>query len=129
MFSLKLDPRFKDTDGLGHINNGSMVTWMEEARRPVFLIFNPSLSLDRWNLIVARVELDFLSQCYFGKTVSLETGVETIGQSSLTLLHRMYQEKNPVAQGKSVLVHFDYGQKKSTPIPQEIRQKLEEHKL
>ena len=33
MYKIEIDPRFKDTDALGHINNASFITWIEEARR------------------------------------------------------------------------------------------------
>ena len=127
MFRLEVEPRFNDTDGLGHVNHASMVTWMEEARRDVFRIFNPGLSMADWNLIVARVEMDYLAQCRYGRPVSVETCVERVGTSSVALGHALAQEGRPVARGRSVMVFFDYGKGESRPVPPEAREALARH--
>ena len=127
MFVLELEPRFNDTDALGHINNASMVTWMEESRRPIFKIFNPTLSVSKWNLIIARAEMDYISQCFFGKKVVIETGFEKIGNSSMVILHDMRQDGEIFASGKSVMVFFDYKANRSLPIPNNIREALSPH--
>ena len=124
MYTIKIEPRFNDTDALGHINNAAFITWIEESRRPIFKLFNRELSVSKWNLILARVEMDYLAQCYFGKTVVIETVVEKVGRSSVTLCHSLFQEETKTAQGKSTLVYFDY--QKGTPlsIPEDIREAL-----
>ena len=124
MYKIEIDPRFKDTDALGHINNASFITWIEEARKPVFREFNSKLSIEKWNLIIARVEMDFLAQCYYGKKVTINSFIEKIGTSSFTLCHDILQENTTVARGRSILVHFDYNENKSVPIPEEIKQSL-----
>ena len=127
MYKIEINPRFKDTDALGHINNASFITWIEEARKPVFKEFNPNLSIEKWNLIIARVEMDFVAQCYYGKKVVINSSIEKIGTSSLTIYHDLFQEEAKIAQGKSVLVHFDYSKNKSVPIPEEVKQSLKKH--
>ena len=127
MYQIEINPRFKDTDALGHINNASFITWIEEARRPVFKEFNPDLSIEKWNLIIARVEMDFVAQCYYGKKVVINSSIEKIGTSSLTIYHDLFQEETKIAQGKSILVYFDYTKNKSMPIPEDIKQSLKKH--
>lgn len=61
MFNLQITPSFSDTDMLGHINNTVIPVWCETARRPIFELFNPGLKADQWNLIVARIEMDFIN--------------------------------------------------------------------
>ena len=127
MYVLEIEPRFNDTDALGHINNASMVTWMEESRRAVFKVFNPTLSIADWNLIIARVEMDYIAQCFFGRKVVIETGFEKIGSSSMILRHYMKQDNRTIARGKSVMVFFDYKKNCSVPIPDDIRDVFAPH--
>ena len=127
MYRLEVEPRFHDTDCLGHVNHAAMVTWMEEARRDVFRVFNPSLSPGTWNLIVARVEVDYLAQCRYGRPVAVETCVERVGGSSVTLRHDMAQDGAAVARGRSVMVHFDYAASAPRPVPPEAREALGAH--
>lgn len=125
MLNYTLTPRFNDTDALGHINNASYSTWFEDARRPVFEFFVPDLDPKKWNLILARVEIDFLAQGEYQKNVKIETTVEKIGNSSFVLLQEAFQEGKIICRGKSVLVHFDYEIQKAKPIPNELRLQLE----
>lgn len=117
-------PRFNDTDALGHINNASIATWFEEGRRPVFEYFIPDLDPKKWNLIIARVEIDYLAQGYYQKTTTVKTSVEKIGNSSFVLLQEASQDGTVISRGKAFLVYFDYEKQKSKPIPDDIRSKL-----
>ena len=128
MYQTEIHPRFKDTDALGHINNASFITWIEEARTPLFRIFNPELSIKDWNLILARVEMDFLAQCYYGKKVVIKSFIEKIGTSSLIICHDLFQDEVKIARGKSIMVHFDYNTNKSIPIPEDIKESLKAYK-
>lgn len=127
MFSRAFQPRFNDTDALGHINNASYVTWFETSRRPVFELFIPDLDPKKWNLILAKVEVDFIKQGLYQAETEIKTYVAKLGNSSVHLAHEVFQDGELIAKGIDVLVHFDYKVQKSAPIPNEIREKLEQH--
>ncbi len=127
MFEFTLKPRFNDTDALGHINNACIVTWFEEARRPFFEFFIPDLDPKKWNLILARVEVDYVAQGYYQKDTTIRSHVEKIGNASFVLAHEALQEGVVISRGKSFLVCFDYGTQKSRPIPDHIRPQLQAH--
>lgn len=127
MLTHTLLPRFVDADGLGHINHANLLSWTEEARRPIFKWFIPDLSPSKWNLIIARVEIDYLAQINHSDEVTIETEVEKVGRSSVTLVHRANQNNILCAQSKCIMVHFDYQLNKSKEIPDKIRALLLEH--
>lgn len=118
-------PRFNDTDALGHINNANIATWFEEGRRPIFEYFVPDLDPKKWNLILARIEIDYLAQGYYQKTTTIKTSVEKIGNASFVLTQEAVQDNIVISRGKSFLVSFDYTKQKSIPIPEPIRTKLQ----
>jgi acyl-CoA thioester hydrolase len=123
-----LQPRFSETDGLGHINNSALPVWLEEARTDLFRIFNPSLSLKTWNLILKKYEVDFIAQIWREQQVTIETEIEHLGNTSLVVMQRVYQSGALVATGRTVLVHFDYAANCPAPIPESIRQQLHSHR-
>jgi acyl-CoA thioester hydrolase len=127
MFTMAITPRFYETDALGHINNTVLPCWFETARGPVFRLFNPALQLKEWNLILARVEVDFLAQIHFGHEVTIVTGIEKIGSASFVVIQEAWQKNLCVAQGKAVQVFFNYLTQKSEPLPASLRTKLDEH--
>ena len=125
MYSIAMTPRFCDTDALGHINNATFLNWFETARRPIFEIFIPSLSPRDWNLIIAKVEIEFLAQTYYEHDVEIQTTVEKIGNSSFTIKQDCYQKEKLSCSSQAVLVHFDYSTNKSVIISNELKSKLE----
>lgn len=127
MFHLKLEPRFSDTDALGHISNTTLPVWFEQARTPVFRIFHPTLEAETWPLIIARLEIDLMAQSYWHIPVKIKTGIGKIGNSSFHVVQEAWQGDKQIARGVAVLIHFDYETEKALPIPDEIRAKLSEH--
>ena len=124
MMEYTFNPRFNDTDALGHINNSSVATWIEEGRRPIFEYFIPDLDPKKWNLILARIEIDYIAQGYYQKTTTVRTRVEKVGHSSFILVQEAIQEEKIMSRGKAILVYFDYTAQKSVPIPDSIKTKL-----
>lgn len=122
-----LEPRFTDCDGLGHVSHSVVPVWLEEARRPIFETFNPSLSLDDWNLILKRFEVELHAQIWHGRPITVETEIEKLGNSSLVVVQRVFQDGKHVADGRTVLVHFDYGAQTPAPIPDNVRRSLKQH--
>ena len=129
MFTEKVTPRFGDADGLRHINNTALVEWFEVGRNPIFRMFTPDLDLsyEKWKLILVRTEFDYIGQMYYGIDVEIRSYITHIGNSSFTIGHEAWQEGELKAKGKAVLVHFDFLNQKSVPIPEPIKTQLHEH--
>lgn len=124
MLNLTILPRFNDTDALGHINNASIATWFEEARRPIFKKFIPDLNPKKWNLIIAKIEIDYLAQSYYQADVEIQTHFEKIGNSSMTILQKAVQNGEEIANGKCTMVYYDYDKKQPIPIPLDLKEDL-----
>ena len=76
---------------------------------------------------MVRTEFDFLCEMYFGEDIEIRTFISKIGKSSFTMGHEAWQNGKLKVRGKAVLVHFDFIEKKSMPIPDSIRIQLTEH--
>lgn len=129
MFSMFVEPRFSETDALGHINNTVLPVWFEQARTPIFRFFTPSLAVDEWELILAKIEVNFLKQLYYAKQIEIRTYIESIGTRSFVVYHEAWQEGEKAADGKAVMVHFDHETQVTKAIPDTIRSLLESHLL
>ena len=129
MFTEKVTPRFGDADGLRHINNTALAEWFEVGRNPIFRMFTPDLDLsyEKWKLILVRTEFDYIGQMYYGIDVEIRSYITHIGNSSFTIGHEAWQDGELKAKGKAVLVHFDFLNQKSVPIPESIKSQLHEH--
>ena len=78
-------------------------------------------------LILAHTSCDYKAQLVFGDQIDVRVGVETIGRSSFA--YRMeacrVRDGEVVALSRSVQVVFDYPAKRTAPIPDTLREKLE----
>ncbi|ALO40741.1 acyl-CoA thioesterase [Pseudoalteromonas phenolica] len=124
MLSEKLMPRFSETDVLGHINNTALPVWFEAARVPIFKIFTPDLDPKQWKLIVAKVEVTFKGELFYGQEVEVKTAIERIGSSSFVILQQAWQHGACCAEGKTVMVRYDFANKSSQPLSEEEKQQL-----
>ncbi len=131
-FSTSLSVRFGDCDMLGHANHSKMFTYMEEARAKYFveimgIQFTSSQTNPDVSAIIAEATCNYQSPAKFNETLLVKTRVLKIGKSSFVMDYEITEEKTAraVATGKTVGVFFDYKINKSTPIPVEIREKIE----
>lgn len=127
MFSETINPRFTDTDALGHINNTTVPVWFEGAREPVFKLFTPDLDPKKWKLILAKISVDFHAQMYYGEAFELRTYISRIGGSSFDVYQELWQKGNKCASGTAVMVHFDYQENRSSAIPETIKNTMQQH--
>lgn len=127
MWTSTLQPRFSETDALGHVNNTVLPVWFEEARTPIFKLFSPGMEITDWHLIIAKIDVEFLAEIFYGKEVEVRTYMTKIGNASMVIGHEAWQNGKMVSKGSAILVHFDHKAKVSKPIPEEIRKTLEQH--
>jgi acyl-CoA thioester hydrolase len=124
MFVHREKVRFRDLDGLGHVNNAVFLTYMEQARSELLLQRGLIGTLDELVIILARVEIDFRSPVEFGETVDVELRLGRLGTKSFELEYTLRVGDRVVAEGKSVQVGFDYETGTTIPIRDEWRKLL-----
>ena len=124
MIEENIKPRFCETDGLGHINNTVIAQWFEGAREPVFRWFTPDLSLDKWQLILAKTTVEFHAELHYGHDIQLKTFISRVGSSSFDVYQEAWQQEKKCASGTAVMVHFDFKTKKSKKISKSVVEKM-----
>jgi len=129
MFEFQILPRLSETDAIGHINNTVLPAWFEEARRDLFKIFIPDLSMQTWNLILRKYEIEIENQISHKDAVTVQTHVSKIGTKSFTVFQAAFQNDMRVATAASVLVYFDYSENTTAEIPEDIKDQLNAHLL
>jgi acyl-CoA thioester hydrolase len=127
MFTEKFMPRFNDTDALGHINNTTIPVWFEGGRDPIFKFFIPDLNLSKWKLIIAKIEVSYHGQLFYGQEIEMRTFINRIGGASFDVYQEIWQHGEKCASGVAALVHFDFQTQTSEKIPENIRMELTKH--
>ena len=117
IFTDKQFVRWDDLDAMGHVNNATYLTYIQETR---------FLWLSNVEMVVARAEVDFLEPMYVGgRFVDVTLWVESIGNSSFVLAYEVIGDKAVVhARVKTVQVMISPETKKSRPITETEREFL-----
>jgi acyl-CoA thioester hydrolase len=114
--------RMADTDAYGHINNAAYATYAETAR----LDFWPVVGGNIGSFILAHQSIDFRAQVKFGEPVHVDTWVEKIGRTSITLRHQVVASNHTAADVRAVIVCFDYVAGAAAEVPESIRSRVRE---
>lgn len=118
---IRIRPRISETDLMGHINNVAVAAWFEEGRTYMTGEFAHT-SAELPPFILARIEIDYEQQIFFGQVITIRSAVERIGTSSIGLYQELWQQSRRCAMGRSVLVHFNPETQRSQPLPDALRE-------
>ena len=129
MIFTNIVPRVSETDGVGHINNVFVPIWFEAGRREIFRIFSPNLDFVNWKLALVKVTVEYVDQLYLAQNVEIRTGIQKVGNSSFNIKEEIYQTDRLCARGEAIYVNYNFKEKKSEPISNEIRDKLQRIKF
>jgi acyl-CoA thioester hydrolase len=123
-FVFREDVRFRDLDGMGHVNNAVFLTYMESARI-AYLEALGAGSNPQSGLILARIDIDFRSPISLGERVEVGVRPSRLGTKSFELEYEVRANGRLAAEARSVLVGYDYARGESVEIPAEWREWLE----
>ena len=133
LFSHPIEVRFRDCDPLGHVNNAAYLTYLEQARlfywRSLWgfgLEGNERERRSRPGVIMARAEIDYRLPAHYGQTLEVRIDLAAIGKTSFTYDYEIVdEEERVIASARTVQVMYDYEAARPVPIPDEIRQKMQ----
>ena len=121
----RVEIRWRDLDGFGHVNNSTYLTYLEEGRDE-YLTGILGEAVHR--VVVRRLEIDFNS----GLTqdddhVDVHMQLTAVGRSSATLAERIVavSDGRLAAESTTVVVHTDDSRAASAPWPDAERERLE----
>jgi acyl-CoA thioester hydrolase len=116
--------RYGDTDRQGHVNNAVFASFFETGR--VEMLYQPShqfLSND-CSFVVAKTTLELLAEIHWPGRVDIGTGIVRMGNSSLVIAANLYQHGQLVATSETIVVQVSNITKKSHPISDATKLKL-----
>ena len=120
--------RFRDIDAFGHVNNAVVSSYVEQARvtylRDV-LDLDPIGPEDRMPLILAMIQVEYLSPIFLEDRLDIGSRVDWVGNTSIGMSHELRAEGGrDLARSSSVLVSYDYAQARPMPVPDDWRTAL-----
>jgi len=128
-FNYPIEVRYGDLDPQGHVNNANFMTYFEQARVNYLIqlgLFSKKQSFLEVGIILADAHVTFLAPVLFGMDVRVGVRVTKLGNKSLSMDYRMFDETTgtQLATASTVLVTFDYHEHTTMPIPETWREKI-----
>ncbi len=112
----------------GHVSNASVLTIFQDARLAFFASLGPYSEVDLGGsgLIMPEAHLYYRREMFHGDQLQIGVQVTGLKRSSFTLEYRATRDGEVTAEGTTVLVCFDYQQRKPCRMPPLFRAVLED---
>ena len=127
--SVEIPVRFMDIDALQHVNNARYLNFLEESRIAYSQdLLNTYNSIQELNVLVARVEIDFMRPSLFEEKVKVYTRIAKLGNKSFTfesiITTTNKKGEFPSAKAVQTLVAFDPKTNQTAPIDDKLRERI-----
>ena len=121
-FVIPIQVRWRDIDAKNHVNNATIVTYLETARTELWRRrFGGGIDIP---YVVARVEVGFRRQIRIDDEVRIGLWVEDLKGASYVFAYRIEADGHHAAEARTLMAHIGPGGK-PTRIGPEMRSKLE----
>lgn len=122
-FNTPIQIRFKDIDKLGHVNNATLLTYVETARVHYFqYALAERNNWDETGVILARTEIDYHIPVFLEDRIHVYTNVQRFGKTSFDIHNLIVKRESNseiiCAYAKSVMVCMDYKKRLAFEIPE-----------
>ncbi|MRT92180.1 thioesterase family protein [Ancylomarina sp. 16SWW S1-10-2] len=125
----KIQIRFGDIDLMGHVNNGIQLGYLDLARWKYFeQVYGQTISWDDAALIVAHLDIDFVSPILLNDQVEVHTSIYKIGNKSISLKQNIVDANTGDIKTKTTQVMVAFSQKsgKSIEVPEILKIRIRE---
>lgn len=121
-FVTPIQVRWRDIDAKSHVNNATIVTFLETARTELWRQrFGGGLDIP---FVVARVEVDYRRELTIDDDVRIGVWIEDLKGASYTFVYRIEANGEHAVDARTVMAHIGPAGRPSR-IPSETRARLE----
>ena len=121
-FVTPIQVRWRDIDAKNHVNNATIVTYLETARTELWRQrFGGGIDIP---FVVARVEVDYRRQLTIDDEVRIGLWIEDLKGASYAFVYRIEADGEHAVDARTVMAHVG-PTGHPTRIPAELRTRLE----
>lgn len=118
--------RWSDLDAQGHVNNARVADYLQEAR--VHLVADSGL-LEHGVVVVGHQVIYRKPIEYSAEPLDVELGVTLMGAAKLEVGYELRQRDEVVAEARSQLAAFDFGEQRPRRLSPTMRAHFEQHRV
>ncbi len=125
----KIQIRFGDIDIMGHVNNGVQLSYLDLGRLDYFeKVYGQTINWNDAALIVAHLEIDYLSPILLKDNVEVHTHIHKIGTKSVGMTQNIVDSVTGEIKTKTTQVMVSFSQKlaESIEVPETLKIRIRE---
>jgi len=127
-YETELQVRFADLDAMGHVNNATYATYLEQARVDYYADVL-GVGLDDIDTVLVNLEIDYRHEITLDHgTVTVVMGVREIGESSVVVGYELRAGGHVAATAETTQVYVDPEAGTSRPLPEAWVGKMEAYR-
>lgn len=128
-FAATITIRVTDLNYGGHVGNDSFLSLIHEARQQFLIHYGYSeLNLAGAGVIMGDVAIEFKKELNYGDIVKIHVAAAGFDKFGFDIFYKMEivngAETTLAGKAKTGMLCYDYANKKLTPVPEEVRDKL-----
>lgn len=123
MIRVPVQLRYNDYDDRGHVNNAVYLAYFELGRVAAWRAMGQG---DEPSFILAEARVTYRSPAMLGDPIAVEITTGEVRTKAWTWRYRVVDERDErlVAEGETTQVLYDFGARRSVPIPDAFRAAL-----
>lgn len=128
--SKDIEVRFSDIDALGHVNNASFLSYMEEVRLTYMAQLFPDLNYQKdfslFPIILGDVYCRYISPAFLGETICVYAKVAEFGTKSFTMEYALEDKKTKrlIATARTTMVMYNLKTATTQLIPDLLKERI-----
>ncbi|RKD97267.1 acyl-CoA thioesterase [Halopiger aswanensis] len=123
-YDVSIDVRLRDIDFMGHVNNATYATYLEQAREAYFTDVL-GVSLVDTGTVLVNLEIDYVRPIDADADVTIALRVPELGTSSLPIEYEIRADGDQAATARTVQVLVDEETGDSRTLPDEWRRRID----
>jgi acyl-CoA thioester hydrolase len=129
IYSTEIPIRITDINYGGHLGNDSLLSIIHEARvRFLNQLGYSESNVEGTGIIMIDSAIQYKSEGFYGDELLVEIAVNDFAAIGCDFIYRLTNKNSQkeIAVAKTGIVFFDYGKRKTAPVPTEFKKKIEE---
>lgn len=125
----RIQIRFGDIDIMGHVNNGVQLSYLDLGRLDYFeQVYGQTIDWNDAALIVAHLEIDYLSPILLKDKIEVHTCIHKIGNKSVSMTQNIVDIATGEIKTRTNQVMVAYSQKfgESIEVPETLKIRIRE---
>ena len=125
-FTTSVDVRWRDLDAFNHVNNGTYLSYLEEARIRWFAQLDEPWVTEEFAPVLVSSTLNYREPVTYPATLDVELFGEKVGTSSVVVGHRIKGADGRVrCDGNVAIVWIDLKTGRPRALPEGVRRAAE----